>query len=653
MPAIHRLPPHLVNKIAAGEVIERPASVVKELVENAIDAGASRIEVTIEDGGKKRISVRDDGSGMDADDLEMAFTAHATSKISSDEDLFRIDTMGFRGEALASIASISHAHIRTRPRQDDQAEGFEIRASGQTIEPVRPCASAEGTTITIRDLFFNTPARRKFLRTTATELGHVTEQMTRLALPHPQIAFRLEHNGRENMNLPATTSTARRAGDLFGPELGEALLPLVSRQSGSVSVQGLIAPPVAARGSGKWQYFFLNGRYVRDRLLTHALREAYRGLIDPSKYPVALVFIEIDPSKVDINVHPSKIEVRFRDTQAVHGSLLGSLKETLNRARLTPDARLQRAENDGARQPGTDDRGDDETRRQSLREALADFFKSQPAPPQRLNYHSDQQQEPGLANRPPLRPRTAQPQGRVQRFEPGLPLVGHRSSSPAVERDRQSKVPASTPTPAAPGAVAKPGAPQPAARQGILQIHETYLVAPCDDGLLIVDQHALHERILYNQFSRRLAEGPLTGQRLLIPETVTVTASETALLEAHAELLDRLGMEVESFGPESAAIQQFPAALLDRKVDPKAFLRELLDILAEDETAGPERVLEDVLAMMACKAAIKANHPLTQDEMADLLAQGAEAAKSSACPHGRPTTLKLTLAELEKQFHRT
>ncbi len=652
MPAIHRLPPHLVNKIAAGEVIERPASVVKELVENAIDAGASRIEVTVEDGGKKRISVRDDGCGMGADDLEMAFTAHATSKISSDEDLFRIDTMGFRGEALASIASISHAHIRTRPRQDGQAEGFEIRASGQTIEPVRPCASAEGTTITIRDLFFNTPARRKFLRTTATELGHVSEQMTRLALPHPQIAFRLEHNGRENMNLPATTSTAQRAGDLFGPDLGESLMPLVSRQSGSVTVQGLIAPPVAARSSAKWQYFFLNGRYVRDRLLTHALREAYRGLVDPSKYPVALVFIEIDPSEVDVNVHPSKIEVRFRDTQAVHGSLLGSLKETLNRARLTPDARLGPASRDAPPEPEPADGRDTEARRQSLREALADFFKSQPAPPQRLNYHSDRDDKPGQPDRPGQRPRTPEPQGRVQRFEPGLPLTGHRSAAGTADVVRQGKVPAATPTPE-PGALAKPGAPQPMAHQGVLQIHETYLVAPCADGLLIVDQHALHERILYNQFSRRLAEGALTGQRLLIPETVTVTASETALLAAHADLLDRLGMEVESFGPESAAIQQFPAALLDRKVEPQAFLRELLDILTEDETAGAERVLEDVLAMMACKAAIKANHPLTQQEMADLLARGAEATKSSACPHGRPTTLKLTIAELEKQFHRT
>ena len=648
MAVIEVLPTHLVNKIAAGEVIERPASVVKELVENALDAGATRIEVTIEDGGRKLISVRDDGCGMDGDDLARAFLPHATSKIRSDDDLFRIHTMGFRGEALASIASVSHAHIRTRPRDRSEAGGFEIRASAETIEPVRPCAAAEGTTISIRDLFFNVPARRKFLRTTSTELGHITEQLTRLALPHPRTAFLLTHNGRETQNLPATESTAQRAADLFGPELGSSLMPLIARQSAGVSVQGLIAPPSGARGSAKWQYFFLNGRYVRDRLLTHALKEAFRGLIDPSRYPVGLIFLEIDPGEVDVNVHPTKIEVRFRDTQAVHGALMGSLKETLNRARLTPDATLARTASDAP--GGSDDyapAGDDplDPRRQSLREALADFFKSQPAPQGRLEFS------------PPAPARAASHHGIVAEQDEAV-FAPPRRPMPLVDRIAHPHPVAPGPRHAAeapheaPQAAAEVG--QPAAAVGpVLQIHDTYLVVQCDEGMLIVDQHALHERILYNQFRSRLAEGSLTGQRMLIPETLTVRPTEAALLEAQHDLLARLGLQVEPFGPESVAIQQFPAALLARGVQPPEFLRGMLDILIEDETAGPERILEDVLAMMACKAAIKANHPLTQDEMADLIAQGRAADKGSACPHGRPTTLKLSVRDLEKQFHRT
>ncbi|MFW5840030.1 MAG: DNA mismatch repair endonuclease MutL, partial [Planctomycetota bacterium] len=554
-------------------------------------------------------------------------------------------------EALASIAAISHAHIRTRPRQDDQAEGFEISASGRDVEPVRPCASAAGTTITIRDLFFNTPARRKFMRTAATELGHVSEQMTRLGLPHPQIAFTLIHNGRENMNLPATESTAARAVDLFGPDLGESLIPLQRRDAGSVAIRGLIAPPAAARGSAKWQYVFLNGRYVRDRVLTHALREAYRGLVDPSKYPVALIFIDIDPAEVDVNVHPTKIEVRFRDSQAVHGALMASLKETLNKSRLTPGASLDRAANDADDAAEADGDDPQSERRESLRHALADFFKSQPAPQQKLEYRSEKRDRTPLPQVPLPRPAPGKAEGTVRRFEPGYPLTGAAEAAPPAAQARPTALPAGANRPQ--GAVARPGAPDSIAAGMILQVHQTYLIAQTPDGLIIVDQHALHERILYNRFKKRLAGEGLTGQRMLIPESLTVTAAESALLEEHADLLDRLGMEIASFGPESMAIQQFPAALLERKVQPREFLRDLLDLLSDDETADAERILEQVLAMMACKAAIKANHPLGQQEMIDLLALGAEAEKSSACPHGRPTTLKLTISDLEKQFKRT
>jgi len=622
--AIRVLPRQLVNKIAAGEVIERPASIVKELVENAIDAGAGRIDVAIEDGGKKLIAVSDDGCGMSADDLALAFAPHATSKLRGEDDLFAIRTMGFRGEALASVASVSHAHIRTRRADEDG--GHELSAAGEVIDSVRPCAAAPGTTVTIRDLFFNTPARRKFLRTANTEMGHVTEHLTRLALPHRQVAFTLSHNGRETLNLPPTDTTRRRVADLFGGDLAECLLRLSVRR-GKVRVEGLIAPPSAARGSGRWQYFFINGRYVRDRLLAHALREAYRGLIDPSRYPVAFVFLGVDPGEVDVNVHPTKIEVRFHESQLVHGELLASLKETLNKANLTPGASLAGAEF-AAEPPAGDEAA--AQRRQSLREALADFFKSTPPVQPRFSFSE--------------RGRTSAPGGRQATVESSSPLVETRDAyepvPPRPSAETPRRVPAGVETP----------------RMQAVQIHNSYIVAACEDGLVIVDQHALHERLIYNDLRGRLADAgspTLSGQRLLIPETLKVTAAEAATLERCAELLRRLGIEVASFGPATVAVQQFPTLLAERGVSAGEFLREMLDALGEDETTDPERMLEEVLEMMACKAAVKAGDPLTPAEIDSLLARREAAERGSACPHGRPTTLKLTLKDLDRQFKRT
>jgi len=625
MPDIQVLSAHLVNKIAAGEVIERPASVVKELIENALDAGAGRIDVAVEDGGRRLIQVTDDGCGMNAADLALAFSPHATSKVTCEDDLVGIATMGFRGEALASVASVSHARIRTRRAGDEG--GHEVAASGDRFEPVRPCAAPPGTTVTVRDLFFNTPARRKFMRTANTEMGHVVEQITRLALPHPHVAFTLTHNGREVKNLPAVETTRQRAADLFGPELAAGLLPVV-RRGGSIEVAGLLAPPAEARGSGKWQYFFLNGRYIRDRLLGHALREAFRGRIDPSRWPVALLFVSIDPAEVDVNVHPTKVEVRFQNGQRVHGELLAALAETLNKAQLQPDAVVRSVEPlappaapEGAtQQPSAPVSDAEQQRRASLREALADFFKSVPPTQPRLSFP-----EPQAPHRP----------------------AHERRDAPAPER---AQGPIAAPDRPAPAPSQPPAA---AARPAAIQIHNTYIVSAVEDGLIIVDQHALHERILYNELRRRLAEGRLTGQRLLIPATFPVTAAEADTLDRCGELLQRLAIEVAPFGPETMAVQQFPALLAERGVAPAEFLRDLLDRLAEDETADPERLLEDVLAVMSCKAAVKAGDPLTPEEIASLLTGARETDKSAACPHGRPTALRMTLKELDKQFRRT
>lgn len=651
---IRVLPVHLVNKIAAGEVIERPASVVKELVENALDAGATRIDVAIEDGGRKLIAVSDDGGGMGAEDLALALVPHATSKIAQEDDLFRIATMGFRGEALASIASISHAHIRTRRRDDASGSGYEIDASGEDVGGVKPCPAAPGTTVTIRDLFFNTPARRKFLRTVNTEMGAVSEQLTRLALPHPQAAFRLTHNGRETLKLAPSGTTLQRVSDLFGPELAETLMPVVARQGSCVA--GLICKPSAGRSTTQWQYLFLNGRFIRDRSLAHAVKEAYRGLMDPNRQPVAMLFLTIDPAEVDVNVHPTKIEVRFRDGHAIYSAVLGALRDTLNRANLSPGMTLGHAPQDrpvqeeqrrtashddtpgaattpdadkgqealAAVAPGTPmdasvldpslDIAQDDQRRQSLKQALADFFRSAPPPQPRLSF-------------PESTPHARKP-------------------SPPEETDRPM------PTDCAPGAQAQ-RAPSPTAAAPAMQVHNLYIVAPCPEGLLIIDQHALHERLMYNDLKRRLAGGALTGQRMLIPPVVHVTPAGAHALAARADLLARLGIEVAPFGPSSVAVQQFPSMLADRGLSPQEFVHEIVDTLMENESAQAENLLDELLSVLACKAAVKAGDPLSPQEVDSLLARRLEADKSSSCPHGRPTTLTISFKELEKQFKRT
>jgi len=707
MPNIHVLPVHLVNKIAAGEVIERPASIVKELVENSIDAHARRIDVTIEDGGMRLIAISDNGSGMGSDDLALAFVPHATSKLTGEDDLFAINTMGFRGEALASIASVSHAHIRTKKNTDasnadPQSPGialpglsapaltesengadtenvaFEIDASGETLGQVRPCAAPAGTTVTIRDLFFNTPARRKFMKSAPTELGHITEQIIRLALPHPHVAFTLTHNGRTVQNLPATTSTLQRVADVFGKELADGLIPVAARSGRGCAVQGIIGRPSAARASANWQYFFLNGRYIRDRLLSHALKEAYRGVIEPSRWPVAFVFLSLDPAEVDVNVHPTKVEVRFRDSQSIHGQLLAALRETLNRANLAPSAQFAQT-GELAEPPAIADpqatagsqaiaglpvpgeslaisqTGDtsgapaDDEKKHSLRQALVDFFTSIPAPQPALQFGEDA--------RPRWAPRSDFSTGGFGHAQPP-DAPAHASvqdAQLAPPRGPDTRDPQETPAQVAPPVAPAPAVAtgSPAGQTSVFQLHNAYIIAADADGLIIIDQHALHERLVYNDLHRRLAEGPLMSQRLLIPQTVNVSPAQLSAAQDHTDLLNRLGLELEPFGPNTLAIQRLPVLLTSRGANVMAFVREVLDRLVGGGPAEAENMLEELLEMMACKAAVKAGDPLSPAEMEALLARRLDCEKGSSCPHGRPTTLKLPLKDLEKQFKRT
>ena len=571
----------LVNRIAAGEVIERPAAVVKELVENAIDAGATQIQVDAEDGGQALIRVVDDGGGIEAADLPLAFAPHATSKLADDEDLFRIATMGFRGEALASIGSVSHARILSRVH--GSPAGYEILNRGGAISDPQAAAANVGTTVEVRNLFYNTPARRKFIKAAGTEYGHISDMLLRLSLPFPRVGFRLTHNGRQTLDLPATSAEERLL--VAWPDDFRGRFLILDARDAEIRLRGIIGLPELARPTAKYQYLYLNGRHIRDKFVSHALREAFRGLTEPGRHPAAVLMLEVPAADVDVNVHPTKIEVRFRNGSRIHGVVHSSVRERLLGSDLTPNA-VPRAV-------------DPQQPRQELRERLADFFRQ---PPTQM---------------PMLQP------------------------------------PAETPTPpVSTPAATQPVTPSPLLPNSAIQLHNSYLVAQSDDGMVIIDQHALHERILYEELLARVTRGPLESQRMLIPIVVPTSPRQVALLDQVRPTLDRLGMEVTPFGPDTVAVQAFPSFL--SKLDPGEFVRELLERgEAESLDLHGEELLHDVLDLMSCKAAVKAGDPLTPAEVDALLARRELVERSSNCPHGRPTTLRLSLRDLEKQFKRT
>jgi DNA mismatch repair protein MutL len=619
--SIHILPDALINKIAAGEVVERPASVVKELLENSIDAGATRLAIAIEDGGRTLIRITDNGSGIPADQAALAFAQHATSKIANAEDLFAIHTMGFRGEALASIASVSHATMITRTADESTGTKIEVRDSVSTVPA--PVAAAVGTTIEIRDLFYSVPARRKFLRADPTEFGHIHEMVLRTALPNPHVSIVLTHNGRNVVDLPATTDHQMRVAEALGRELHDELLPVDFSERG-IGVQGFVGKPALARATAKYQYLFLNGRYIRDRSLFHAIKEAYRGLIEPAAQPVAVLFITMDPMSFDVNVHPQKTEVRFRDSNGPYRTVLAAVRERLLESDLTPAVRI------GQGDPGTSQPSDyraqpvdaSETRR-----VIADFFKQTPAPQPTLAFgvESPARNFASTAFNPPAR--------RID----DLTLV--QKMAAASETLSDPTTPAAEPLGSVPD------------HSHFMQIHNSYLVAQTDDGLVIIDQHALHERIMYEELYERVTRHALEAQRLLIPEVLPINPRQQAMLEAVNPLLLEMGIEVTSFDAQSIAVQSFPSLLA--RVSPREFLRDLLDSLLEmGNKLSREQLLHEVLDMASCKAAIKAGYRLAPEEIRSLLARKDAVDRSSNCPHGRPTTLRLTLNDLEKQFKR-
>ncbi len=639
MSRIHVLSDLLVNKIAAGEVIERPSSVVKELVENSLDAGASRIEVHIEQGGRKLIRVVDDGAGMSAEDLQLCVHPHATSKINHEDDLFKIATMGFRGEALPSIGSVAQLKITSRPRDADAAHA--IRVVGSRIEPPEVTHAAPGTSVEVRELFFNVPARQKFLRTPQTEMGHITEQLARMALVYPEVGFKLVHNGRAVHDLHATESMHRRITEFYGREIAEQLMH-VDRDEHGFKIHGYIGYPAAGRTNTKWQYLFLNKRFIRDRFVGHAMREAYRGLIDPHRHPVAFLAMEIDPQEVDVNVHPTKVEVRWKDSGKVYSQVLSCLRERLLQTDLTPDLSTDRASEDDGDAEASDAEGSLGERQQRIRESIADFFKN--ARPV-VGGGAGEGSSPGGSGGAAGLPYRGAASSTAYRSSPweGLPASGGPSdeaSASSIPMQPQERVPSDADL----AALAESGQ--------VLQVHRSYLVAETEDGLVIIDQHALHERIMFETLAAQIRSGPLESQRLLLPESMDVTPDQLEVIETHGETLKLMGFELTPFGPNAIGVHAVPSLLkADRVHD---FLRDLLDRLAEQSgEVTQEMVTNDLISMMACKAAVKAGDSLTQEEIQALLARRQEVERSSNCPHGRPTSLRLTLRDLEKQFKRT
>ncbi|HUW83705.1 MAG TPA: DNA mismatch repair endonuclease MutL [Phycisphaerae bacterium] len=631
MNSIKQLSPNLVNKIAAGEVIERPASLCKELLENSIDAQATFIDIEVADGGKRLVRVTDDGAGIAAEDLPMAVAPHATSKLVGEDDLYAIQTMGFRGEALASIGAVSQ--LRVVSRRPDQPAGARIEVEGGRVGAVQAVGCPPGTTVEVRNLFFNTPARRKFLRTHTTEMGHITEHLSRIALAHPRVGFSLQHSGRTVKQLPTGQGRLDRIAAFFGPELVESLIH-IDRDERGVRIAGWVGRPQQSRATARWQYVFVNGRYVRDRFLAHAIKEAYRSLIEPSRFPPVFLFVELDPSAIDVNVHPTKIEVRWRDSNLVHSQVLSTIREALRHTDMAPEVR---AGSSPTGEPDDDQSSEGASRQANqqsrVRQAIADYFRRQ-APAQR--------------HMPFAPPEPGSPRDLPQPRRSDVPRPAAREST-ADSRDQQ--VPA---RPLTQDREADRPTPEPseARSRPAVQLHNAYLVAETEDGIVIVDQHALHERVLYEQVRSRLAAGTLLSQRLLLPETVRATPEQISAVQENADLLDKLGIELTAFGPDTLAVQSFPGLLAN--LDVGEFTQDLLDRLTEHE--GPpnsEELLQDVMQLMACKAAVKAGEPLKPEEVEALMAQRDLAERSSTCPHGRPTSLRLSMQDLQKQFKRT
>jgi DNA mismatch repair protein MutL len=635
MNKIRILPDNLANQIAAGEVVERPASVVKELVENAIDAGASRISVEIELGGRRLMRVSDDGEGMSRDDAVLAFERHATSKIASVEDLGRIETLGFRGEALASIASVAEVELVTNTADDLPATC--VIVEGGRLKDVRDAARDRGTTISVRNLFFNTPARRKFMRSEATENYHLTSIVQHYALAHPEIAFKLSNNGREVLRAAPAKDLKERAFQLFGSGLLESLLPVSGGREFVAKIAGYVSAPRERRTTRDSQYFFVNSRFVRDKVLSAGLQEGYRSVLPHGVYPVAFLFLEIPFEEIDVNVHPAKTEVRFRRTEAVKEAIADAVRSALASSGVVVPTREHEHEEPIARAAAAPQSNHEEAKGFELRapepQPETVLFDFEPPP-------ADSIQEFIFAEPEAI------PEPQIRREE--TPEIEIRP--PAATARVAELPPVNTASHLAkPVEVASVSA---AKIQPLGQLHESFIIAVDDEGLLLIDQHVAHERILFDKFRRAEAERPVESQALLLPETIDLTPAQAAAFEAVESELEMLGFDTMRLSGRTVAIKTVPAGV--QPSDARNLFAEILDVV-DDEKRGGARVtlLDEVAASLACKAAIKINMKLTPEKMQWLIDGLLRTTSPTTCPHGRPVILRLSMKDIERGFHRT
>ena len=596
-PAIAQLPELVKNQIAAGEVTERPASVVKELVENALDAGAARIHLDLEEGGVALIRIVDDGCGIRPAEIPLAFASHATSKLSDVADLDHIATLGFRGEALASIASVARCRMFSRVRGTPL--GASVEVEGGRLGEIRESGGPEGTRIEVRDLFFNTPARRRFLKATATELGRCLDVVQRLALAQPGVGFVVTHDGRRAFEVEPAMDLRARVRRTFGAELADALAPVEVRDGDTV-LSGFVAPPRFARNDTTRQMWFLNGRPLRDKILSRVLKDAYRGFIVDGRQSVAFLSLSMDPAKVDVNVHPAKAEVRFRDERRMFGFLVASLRAAVSTIDMaTPGERMIDA-----------------------------ALRREPSAPVARQFTL-----PAPAWEPRPEPR-----------ERELPvLVREPAPSPASAPTALTASPDLTVAPAATRAQS--------VRGPLLQVGRTYILQATEDGFEIVDQHALHERLTLEDLKAELARGAVEVQRRLVPELVEVGGAAAELVEPHLEALARIGLLLARFGSGTIAVHGVPARF--RRADPAALVHEVIAAVERTGAApGAEDLLEEILHRTACRSSVMAGDELSELEMRSLLSRAREESNSQTCAHGRPTRVRFTLADLEKAFYR-
>lgn len=647
MSKIHILSPRLANQIAAGEVVERPSSVIKELVENAIDAGATRIDIEVEKGGTKLIRIRDNGSGIEPDDLPLALSRHATSKIVTLDDLEGVHSLGFRGEALASISSVSRLDLVSSTQ--DTGEGWRVIAEGRDMATqVTPAPHPKGTSVQVKDLFFNTPARRKFMRTEKTEFSHIEETFRRLALSRPDIALSLRHNQKPVHQLPAGTRQAeqeKRLASLLGKNLMDQSL-FVDVEATGLRLWGWVGLPTHSRSQADQQYFFVNRRVVKDKLVVHAIRQAYRDVLFHGRHPVFVLYLELDPAVVDVNVHPTKHEVRFRDGRLVHDFLFRSLHRAL--AEVRPDAEGVAAPTNMAHAG------------MAMTEAVQDLpmrdqtsiafnepsgTGSYSVAPYRSqsqfnaggvsDYLNSYQQLADQARAMPIA-------GPADSDEANPPWSSASSASIATAGARQ-EMPVDDPTGAPPLGFA------------IAQLHGVYILSEAKDGLILVDMHAAHERITYERLKasyQAAAEGGgLKSQPLLVPLSMAVSRKETDCADQHQELFQQLGVELQVLGPETLVVRQLPVMLMESDVE--SLIRDMLsDLLQYGNSDRIQAHINEIFATMACHGSVRANRKLTLPEMNALLRDMERTERSGQCNHGRPTWTRLSMNELDKLFLR-